>query len=215
MADRYYSFALVTYNTNESDIQPLIDKAFKYAWILHDKDKTDPHLHILCTFKQNKSFENVRKLVTGEQNTLVQLLRDKYKAFQYLTHENEDEEKASYEESEIHCNDISYFQRGLKQSVDNEEFIIDLLNTDMSYREMGIKYGRDYIRNFGAYRSFAHQIRVQERIREKFTSGELERLSDYELSVSATGEVIAELDLYKYLEQKSFAELVEREEGNK
>ena len=161
--DRFYSFRVVTYNTNESDFQPLLDKAFKYAWILHDKDKTDPHIHILCTFKQNKSFDNVRKMIEGEQNTFVQQMKDKYQDFLYLTH-SEDFDKALYEESAVHCNDTSFFQRGIKKSVDNEEFVVDLLDSKMTYRQKAIKYGRDYIRNFRTYERFAHKIRQEENL---------------------------------------------------
>ncbi len=198
LSDRYYSFSLVTYNVNESDIQLLLDKAFKWAWILHDKDKADNHLHVLCTFKQNKSFEVVRKMVKGEQNTFVEPLRDKYKAFQYLTHQNEDEEKASYAESEIHCNDISYFQKGLSKAVNNEEFIIDLLDNNMTDYEKGCKYGRDYIRNIGAYKRFASLIRFEKKIKEKINNGELMELPECEnkFVLVKTGEVL-EIDCNK------------------
>lgn len=164
MADRFYSFRVVTYNTNESDFQPLLDKAFKWAWILHDKDKTDPHIHILCTFKQNKTFEQVRKMVEGKQNTLAQKMEDKYRDYIYLPHSEDFPDKALYEESNIHCNDTSFFQRGAKKSVDNEEFILDLLDGNMTYRQKAIKYGRDYVRNFRVYEKFALKIRQEENL---------------------------------------------------
>ncbi len=171
--DRFYSFKLVTYNTNESDIQPLLDKAFKWAWILHDKDKTDPHIHILCTFKQNKSFEQVRKMVEGEQNTFARKMEDKYQDFIYLPHSEDFPDKALYNETDIHCNDIGFFQRGAKKSVDNEEFVTDLLDPNMTYRQKAIKYGRDYIRNFRSYENFIKVLRMQENILQKIESGEI------------------------------------------
>lgn len=176
--DRFYSFKIVTYNTTESDFQPLLDKAFKWAWILHDKDKTDPHIHILCTFKQNKSFENVRKLVQGNQNTFAQQMKDKYQDFIYLVH-SEDFDKALYNESDIHSNDMSFFQRGCKKSVDNEEFVVDLLDKDMTYRQKAIKYGRDYIRNFRTYENFARRVRMEENIRNGIVGG-IERIEEDE-----------------------------------
>lgn len=193
LTERYYSFSLVTYNTKESDIQPLLDKANKWAWILHDKDKADPHIHIICTFKQNKSFEVVRKMVEGEQNTFVEPLRDKYKAFQYLTHENEDEEKAAYEESEVHCNDTSYFQKGLSKSVDNTEFVYDLLDSKMSLAEKIIKYGRDYARNFRTYEVLSKRLKFEKHLEERIERGELielpEKGEDY-FALVKTGEVV-------------------------
>ena len=170
--DRFYSFKVVTYNTNESDFQPLLDKAFKWAWIPHDKDKTDPHIHILCTFKQNKSFEQVRKMVVGSQNTFAQQMKDKYQDFLYLVH-SEDFDKALYDEKDIRSNDMSFFQRGCKKSVDNEEFITDLLDTNMTYRQKAIKYGRDYIRNFKTYEKFIRFLRYEENLKQRISDGEL------------------------------------------
>lgn len=171
--DRFYSFKVVTYNTEESAFQPLLDKAFKWAWILHDKDKTDPHIHILCTFKQNKSFEQVRNMVEGEQNTFARKMEDKYQDFIYLPHSEDFPDKALYNETDIHSNDMSYFQRGCKKSVDNEEFITDLLDKNMSYRQKAVKYGRDYIRNFRTYEKFIRFLRFEETINQRIENGEL------------------------------------------
>lgn len=172
--ERFYSFKVVTYNTDEKAIQPLLDKAFKWAWILHDKDKTDPHIHILCTFKQNKSFEQVRKMVEGKQNTFARKMEDKYQDFIYLPHSEDFPDKALYSETDIHCNDLGFFQRGVKKSVDNEEFVTDLLDTSMTYRQKAIKYGRDYIRNFKIYENFVRALRMQENLLQRIKDGEIE-----------------------------------------
>ena len=169
--DRFYSFKVVTYNTDESSIKPLLDKAFKWAWILHDKDETAPHIHILCTFKQNKSFEQVRKMVEGKQNTFARKMEDKYRDYLYLPHSEEFPEKALYEESDIHCNDTSFFQRGAKKTVDNEEFIMDLLDKNMTLRQMAIKYGRDFMRNLKTYQRFAKLVRIQENLLNGIVAG--------------------------------------------
>ena len=176
--DRFYSFKVVTYNTSESCFQPLLDKAFKWAWILHDKDNTDPHIHILCTFKQNKSFEQVRKMVEGEQNTFARKMEDKYQDFIYLPHSEDFPDKALYNESDIHSNDMSFFQCGCKKSVDNEEFINDLLDSNMTYRQKAIKYGRDYIRNYRVYEKFAIRLRHEENLQKGIVGGvELEKIN--------------------------------------
>lgn len=171
--DRFYSFKVVTYNTDEKAIQPLLDKAFKWAWILHDKDKTDTHIHILCTFKQNKSFEQVRKMVEGEQNTFARKMEDKYQDFIYLPHSEDFPDKALYNETDIHCNDLAFFQRGAKKSVDNEEFVVDLLDKNMTYRQKAIKYGRDYIRNFKTYEKFVKILRYEENLMHRIENGEI------------------------------------------
>ncbi len=178
--DRFYSFKVVTYNTDESSFQPLLDKAFKWAWILHDKDKTDAHIHILCTFKQNKSFEQVRKMVEGEQNTFARKMEDKYRDFLYLPHSEDFPDKALYNETDIHCNDLGFFQRGAKKTVDNEEFVTDLLDNNMTYKQRAIKYGRDYIRNFRTYTKFARMLRMEENFLSKIENGEVvEELNPY------------------------------------
>lgn len=197
--DRFYSFKVVTYNTDESNFQPLLDKAFKWAWILHDKDKTDPHIHILCTFKQNKSFEQVRKMVEGEQNTFARKMEDKYRDFLYLPHSEDFPDKALYNETDIHCNDLGFFQRGAKKTVDNEEFVTDLLDSNMTYKQRAIKYGRDYIRNFRTYTKFAKMLRMEENFLSKIENGEVvEELNPYnpfEIQIQSevdieTGEII-------------------------
>lgn len=197
--DRFYSFKVVTYNIDESNFQPLLDKAFKWAWILHDKDKTDPHIHILCTFKQNKSFEQVRKMVEGEQNTFARKMEDKYRDFLYLPHSEDFPDKALYNETDIHCNDLGFFQRGAKKTVDNEEFVTDLLDSNMTYKQRAIKYGRDYIRNFRTYTKFAKMLRMEENFLSKIENGEVvEELNPYnpfEIQIQSevdieTGEII-------------------------
>lgn len=151
MADRYHRFAVVTYNGLD-DIQNLLNTAFKYAYILHDKDETDPHYHILCSFKGNKSFNAVKKLITGSQNTFVQQLHDLNGAYIYLTHE-ERSDKALYSEDDIVTNDRYYFL-GSAPADDNLEFVHDLLDSDKNLREMAYRWGRDYIRNYHKYQAF-------------------------------------------------------------
>ncbi len=197
--ERYYSFFLMTYNTKEEEIQPLLDKAFKWAWIRHDKDNTPEHLHIICTFKQNKSEASVKRLILGEQNTFAEPLKDKYKAFQYLTHENEDETKAAYEESEIHTNDMSYFQKGLNKAVGNEEFITDLLNPEMTDFERGCKYGRDYMKNIKSYQHFVRLVRFERNIQDYIDRGLL-IYNGCDYASTVTGERIFKSEL----EQKIF-----------
>lgn len=197
---RYYGFFVMTYNTAESNIQALLDRAYKWAWIKHDKDNTAEHLHIIVTFKQQISEAMIKKLVKGEQNTFCEVLKNKYKAYEYLTHENEDEDKAAYEESEIHCNDTSYFQKGLSSSVNNEEFILDLLNKDMTDYERGCKYGRDYIRNLSAYKRFVAIVRYEKKIEEYvkcgllIPEGELGLDGEKVFSNSITGELFKQVN---------------------
>ena len=112
-------------------------------------------------------------MVEGEQNTFARKMEDKYQDFIYLPHSEDFPDKALYNETDIHCNDLGFFQRGAKKSVDNEEFVTDLLDTNMTYRQKAIKYGRDYIRNFKTYEKFVHALRMQENILRKVENGEI------------------------------------------
>ncbi len=160
---RRYSFKCVSYASFE-ELKPLLDEAFHYAVIFHDRDKdVDPHHHILVTFKQNKSFDSVRKLVQSTQNTLVQELDDWVGDFQYLTHKNAPD-KWQYLDEEVLSDDIDFWLRKSKEASKGEDdFIYDLLDSGMSYREMAIKYGRDYMRNFRYYNEFKEAVMAQER----------------------------------------------------
>lgn len=174
MENRYYSFRLVTYYTNVANIQPLLDMAYKWAYILHDKDKTDPHIHIICTFKQNKSFNAVKKLIVpldGEkpQNTLAYLMDNKTEAYIYLDHRNEPD-KHRYGENEIVTNDRSYFIGGVSKNIENAEFVDDLIalhRKKISLRSMAVKYGRDFMRNYNSYSTFGFLLSEEQHETER------------------------------------------------
>ena len=76
---RFYSFKIVTYNSLEY-VEAFSKLTSHFAYILHDKDLKEDgtlqseHYHVLCTFTSNKSFESVRKLMGGPENTFVQAM---------------------------------------------------------------------------------------------------------------------------------------------
>lgn len=166
MEKRYYRFFVRTYAT-PLEFQNLLDTSFKYAYIYHDKDNVEPHYHILLSFKQNKSFDAVKKLVDSDQNTFVEPLHDPWSAYCYLTHCDNSgvalPDKYIYSSGDIVSNDTAYWfktQGGLNSiSPSNEEFVYDLLDSDLSMREMAVKYGRDYIKNYRAYEYFKHEYK--------------------------------------------------------
>lgn len=167
--ERRYSFKIVTYHTNPEIITEFTKCCKKFAYILHDKDchedgkPNDPHYHILCTFKANKSYEAVRKMFPEGQNTFVKAMTDKVGDFLYLTHKNAPE-KFQYEDKLITCNDKSFFEEGELKAISNEEFLNDIAPYSMlTYREKAIKYGRDYIKNFREYEKFTELMVKEER----------------------------------------------------
>lgn len=171
--NRGNSFNIVTYN-DEEVVKEFVKTCNKWAYAIHDKDETDTHIHIVCTFVQAKSFNSVRKLMGGEQNTLIQELTDSKKAYEYLTHKN-DPEKYQYDESIIKSNDPNHFIKEANDRVySNYEFVDDILNEDMTTRELGYKYGRDYMKNMKAYDEFAKRVKMEENYYKKIHAGHRE-----------------------------------------
>lgn len=172
---RFYSFRVVSYaSLDELDL--LFKSAFKLAYILHDKDiysssddcppekigtLKSPHYHILCTFKQNKTFKAIRDMVVSEHNTFVQPMQDKYSDFEYLNHSNAPD-KYQYPFTDIICNDLSFFSGATTKNISNDEFLNDICNPAKTHRELAVKYGRDYIKNYKAYHEFAQLVRDED-----------------------------------------------------
>lgn len=77
----------------------------EYAYILHDKDKTDPHYHYCLWFNNPRSAKNLCEYFKlGDVENLWQVMRsDKY-SIEYLTHKNDKGEKYKYDESDIKAN---------------------------------------------------------------------------------------------------------------
>lgn len=100
---RYYTMSLVRDN---KVVQDNIKSKFpdvKYAWILHDKDKTEnKHYHYVLIFPNPRSL----KSLASDLNLpyiMVEKVRSKKGMLDYLTHEN-NKEKHHYSLSEIEAN---------------------------------------------------------------------------------------------------------------
>lgn len=175
---RAYSFNIVTYVTDYQAIIDFCANTFKYAFILHDKDlNKSPHYHIVCSFKQNKSFDSVRKLFPQDQNTIVEKLIDKYGAFEYLTHKN-DPDKFQYSFDLVSTNDLKYFERPLCKEFSNEQFLFDLCFSTLSEYDLAVRYGRDYIIHRSLYLSFKDIILSEQLSIERGYPVHIELLSE-------------------------------------
>lgn len=153
--ERGYSFAIVSYASLE-ELQPLLASAKHYAYILHDKDKTDNHYHIYATFHTQKSTKGVCSLVNSEQNTFASLLLGtKENLLAYFIHADLEDKTQYSSECIVYDDDKKYWSRSedIEQKTrENESFIKDLFT--LNRRQLGIKYGRDYIKNFRAYSDY-------------------------------------------------------------
>lgn len=156
-ARRYYTHVIVSYASEEEVVNGLLSKAKHWAYIVHDKDVTDKHIHAIVTFEQQKSFNWVRKQVISEsgQNTFAELVKgDVDDVITYFTHKKE-QNKHQYNKEDIVYSDESYWLKRSKQDGKeedkNEMFVDDLLSDEFNVEKMSRKYGRDFIKNYRTY----------------------------------------------------------------
>ncbi len=174
-------WVIVTYATPK-EFQQLLDEAIEWAYIYHDKDEKEPHYHIYLRFENPRWFEGLKKLINSEQNTLGQPAKStKQNIIKYFTHENEPQ-KHKYKNEDIERNDN--FEITLKelQQEKNEEFIEDLMN-GLTLKEMGIKYGRDFMKNYKKYYEFAQDVKKEELYKTNYGENAIAVIEfDYEIT---------------------------------
>lgn len=80
-------------------------------------------------------------------------MEDRYSAYLYLTHINENN-KAKYDLKDIICDDVDFWQKVTEKTKEekNEQFIIDLMT--LNKYQLACKYGRDYMRYYKQYHEF-------------------------------------------------------------
>ena len=161
---RDYNWGLVSYASIE-ELQPLLNFATYYAYILHDKDLCkNNHYHILLYFKREISWKQLNDFidcyVASNQNTFKKPIKNKKGAFDYLTHKN-NTDKYQYNESDIISNKISHFSM-IKEEKNIIELIDDIIN-GLSYRELIKKWGRDFVINEEKYRNCAYRLKNLEK----------------------------------------------------
>lgn len=166
MTNRYYSFRIITYATEE-EFQNLLKYGTKWEYIYHDKDKKEdgtkkePHWHINIILRQWKTVTGVCNLIKGNQNSLAIPMYDKREAHEYLTHKN-DPDKFQYEENLIKSSQKKLWEDKDSKAGENESFIAILESKTMSLREKAIKLGRDYMKNYYKYESFIKEMAEEE-----------------------------------------------------
>lgn len=161
------------------------------CYIVHDKDEDrDTHIHFLVTLSESMQMKRVSgwfkncKDTKGEIcNTFCEELLSKDAMEEYITHSGKFAQKGKhqYDESEIKVLEGIQDARGhIKGKQDlareraerreqhqqvteeqNETFLNDLL-ARKPHREMAVKYGRDYMKNYKNYRQFAWEVELEE-----------------------------------------------------
>lgn len=167
---RMYTFVCVFYGTH-NELIPFLKLAKHWFFILHDKDETDPHYHIYCTFATNKSFASVRNLMISPSTILVQEpLGTPLDNRDYFLHSPGEQyhDKYHYPPESLNYDSPSYWARVFSDdslpNERNEEFIKDLLFPSMRLEDMAVKYGRDFIKNAEKYVFFRSAVLNERRI---------------------------------------------------
>lgn len=162
---RAYNWRIVTYSEEESVINFCKKWGSKWEYILHNKDikedgsKKENHFHINITLKEWKSRNKVCELVGGEGNSFAIEMTDKEKAHRYLTHAD-NPEKYQYSSEEIKSN--FKWVDGKAEKATTEEFLRIAENENLSMREKAILLGKDYIKNYKAYKQYIEMMKYEE-----------------------------------------------------
>lgn len=169
--DRYRMFHFSFYCKIDR-FADIIQNAEHYAYILHDKDDSEPHYHLVVEYTEAKTLRSVMRRFnytdfTQDINIKVTIGRDRTALAYYLIHETADalkDGKYLYDKNElITDNYIWWFSNHYRSKDEPNQFVDDLLNCKLTHREMAYKYGRDYIRNAHHYKSFVQMVATEDR----------------------------------------------------
>ena len=141
-----------------------------YAWIVHDRDKTDTHCHVFMAFNSERKGTDILKwfeCCTDEKdekaNTRWQYVKSNERLLQYLTHENAPE-KERYNETDIKYSSEEARNELLEScEVDNGFEALEAMLNDKPLKDIARKHGRDFIRHYSSYKLLAQDIKAQER----------------------------------------------------
>lgn len=240
-SERYYTWFIVLYS-DRLQYQPLLDKATHWALCKHDKDwkiddegnkvPKEPHTHIIATFPQNISYNTLCSYINDNQTVMAKPCKARdgngkeqlRHMFAYLIHENEDEnEKHIYETTDRITDDDSYWEKRInleKEKADEKEcFMQDLLSEDYNIKEMGIKYGKDFIKNIGQYEAYRNRILYEESMYE------INMLMDDLITIIKASEIKIDIlsgakpnikhavqeEVYKAIQKYQYLEKIEKE----
>lgn len=141
----------------------------EYAMIYHDKDvNTDgdpvsPHWHVVCHWRKPRTasnLKNVAKIFTDTEQTLIQSPINLAGATRYLWHEK-CPDKYQYNKDDVIAVGLDRLLETQLEGAekDNAMFIEDLQT--LSRYELGVKYGKDYMKNFRRYADFVGDVQFQ------------------------------------------------------
>lgn len=175
-------FSLETYLPHEileAWCEDAIDsgKIRHYAYILHDKDDSTPHTHIVVNTVKQQEEGTVRNWIVkygvecgSNQNTLSQVCKNPTAISRYLTHSDQkskDKGKHQYSEDEVVTDSVEWYNK-TKTAIEQRErkdYTLDIINDiidNIPYRELIVKYGRDLVIHWRQYQEMARLIAIEE-----------------------------------------------------
>lgn len=177
MSGRVRKFSLITYLPQiklELCLLEHMSQIRCYAYIFHDKDlKEDgtlkePHYHLIIITHTTCSISAVRRWFKGhvdekgmEITTTAQVCSDVFEMYDYMTHstaEARSQGKYQYDKSLMFSNDYEYFEKGRGVDDDNILLACESLLKGAKVRDLGKRYGRDFILHFNQIKTYVNAV---------------------------------------------------------
>ena len=146
-----------------------------YAYAYHDKDTKEdgtlkePHIHLIIVTHNTCSISSIRRWFGGyvdnkgmEITTTAQACSDVFSMYDYLTHNTREAREAGkyqYDKSIIQTNDTDgYFMASEESEYDSITLATEALLKGVSPRDLGKRYGRDFILHYNAIKQYTNDI---------------------------------------------------------
>lgn len=154
-------FSVVTYNPDTAELAKILESKSSsirsWAMIKHDKDKTDVHHHIVVRTFINRAPLDVAKWFQGEQNAFAQIVFDRKGIIDYLTHQNETDEKAKYTPADIIDHGLDdLIPKGEKD--DDCAQILEKMLANVSLVDIVKVHGKDFVYHYNHFARLANRI---------------------------------------------------------
>lgn len=169
---RYFSgVTYATENQLKRVLQEHISSLRAFCYIVHDKDESEPHTHFIIRTHSTwypkqieRWFSDLKDRKKQPINTFCEPANDLHALKRYLTHSDQDSiEKGKYQYSESEIKDFGLNDIVPKgNSFDSSYEVINDILSGVSFRQLIIKYGRDFVYHWQQYVDLAHEIRDQE-----------------------------------------------------
>lgn len=145
-----------------------------WAYAYHDKDEKEdgtlkePHFHVLIVTHSAHTISAIRRWFgdyydeNGPITTTAQICQDIYESYKYLWHgtkQAREQGKYLYDKSIVCESDKErVFQASEESEYDTITLAAEALINGAEVRELGKRYGRDFILHYGAIREYTRDV---------------------------------------------------------